>query len=70
MADAVVLHLRLGEPVLLPAERSAGGLGGVAEPVELMERDAACLRIELVPRVRRKAGEDAPPPQEEEEKVA
>ena len=43
---------------------------GVPEPTELMRRDAASQRIELIPRQRPKVGGDAPPAHEEEEKVA
>jgi len=43
---------------------------GVPEPTELMRRDAASQRIELVSGLRRKGGEDAPPAQEEEETAA
>jgi hypothetical protein len=45
------------------------GQGGVPEPLELMQRDAASQRIELIPRPRPKAG-DATPAQEEEETAA
>lgn len=43
---------------------------GVPEPTELLQRDAASQRIELVSRLRPKGGEDAPPAQEEQETAA
>ena len=41
------------------------GQGGIPEPAELTQRDAASQRIELAPRLRRKAGEDTTPAREE-----
>jgi hypothetical protein len=43
---------------------------GVPEPTELLQRDAASQRIELVSRLRRKGAEDAPPALGKEETAA